>query len=103
MTNPLPIELEAMVEQVAEALKALPCRDSQRGELDELRRREAARAALSPVEALLTAERERTVENAWRDGWKCCRDSLTEDEAFCLTEDVEQDAWLDSDTARSLK
>lgn len=44
----------------------------------------------------------RVVELAWRDGWKCCRDSLTEDEAFCLTEDVEADAWADCETRAAL-
>lgn len=41
-------------------------------------------------------------EAAWRDGWSECKSSLTEDEAFCLTEDVEDDAWLDSETRASI-
>lgn len=40
-------------------------------------------------------------ERAWRDGWATCKASLTDDEASCLTDDVEQDAWLDSDTCRA--
>lgn len=39
------------------------------------------------------------LEAAWRDGWNECKAGLTEDEAFCLTADVEEDAWLDSKTA----
>ncbi len=39
------------------------------------------------------------LEMAWRDGFNCARNCVSEDEAFCLTEDVEGDAWLDSATA----
>ena len=36
------------------------------------------------------------LERAWREGWKDCRDTLTDDEALHLTDDVEEDAWADS-------
>ncbi len=39
------------------------------------------------------------VREAWRDGWDSCKSCLTDDEAFCLTDDVQHDAWLDSKTA----
>ncbi len=42
------------------------------------------------------------LEMAWRDGFNCARNCVSEDEAFCLTEDVEGDAWLDSATARAI-
>lgn len=38
------------------------------------------------------------IEKAWRDGFQSARDCLTANEASCLTEDVEQDAWHDSKT-----
>lgn len=37
-------------------------------------------------------------ENAWREGFQCARDCLSDNEAFCLTDDVEQDCWIDSKT-----
>ena len=48
----------------------------------------------------MVAQGDDALERAWRDGWAQCKASLTEDEAFCLTEDVEHDAWLDSDTRK---
>lgn len=50
----------------------------------------------------LIAAGEDQVERAWRDGWTECKNRLTEDEAFCLTEDVEEDAWLDSETRAAM-
>ncbi len=41
------------------------------------------------------------IERTWREGWKTCRDSLTEDEAYSLTEDVEEDAWLCSEARQA--
>lgn len=41
-------------------------------------------------------------ERAWREGWALCKASLTDDEAFCLTDDVEADAWADSKTRAAL-
>lgn len=45
------------------------------------------------------SELKAALEAAWRDGFQSARDCLTDDEAFCLTEDVEHDTWLDSKTA----
>jgi len=42
------------------------------------------------------------LREAWRDGWAECKGRLTDDEAFCLTDDVEDDAWLDSKTRAAL-
>lgn len=39
------------------------------------------------------------LERAWRDGFQTARDCLPDDAAFELTDDVEQDAWADSETA----
>lgn len=50
----------------------------------------------------MTDTNREAIEQAWRDGWKSCRDSLTDDEAFCLTDDVEADAWADSKTRAAL-
>lgn len=55
--------------------------------------------ALQPPPPIYRPQIESVREAAWRDGWQECKDRLTEDEAFCLTEDVEEDAWLDSATA----
>ncbi|BBD98077.1 hypothetical protein SAMIE_1015780 [Sphingobium amiense] len=38
------------------------------------------------------------LEQAWRDGFQNARNCLADDNAFELTEDVEEDAWLDSVT-----
>lgn len=43
----------------------------------------------------MTAERE-ALERAWREGFQAARECLTEDEAFTLTMDVEEDCWRDS-------
>jgi len=51
-------------------------------------------AVLPPVERTAAVE----MEKAWRDGFQSARNCLSEDEAFCLTDDVEEDAWRDSDT-----
>lgn len=47
------------------------------------------------------AKRDKALEVAWRDGFQSARDCLADDDAVCLTCDVEEDAWLDSKT-RSL-
>ena len=54
------------------------------------------RAARVLLAALSSTQEE--VEKAWREGFDSARKCLTEDEAFCLTVDVEEDAWRDSDT-----
>ena len=64
-----------------------------------------ARHRLAALEAQASriAELEAGHEQAWRDGFQSARDCLSGDDAFCLTEDVETDAWLDSKTrARTL-
>jgi hypothetical protein len=53
----------------------------------------------------MTAEREpmrEALERAWREGFQAARDCLTEDEAFTLTVDVEEDCWRDSGTRSAL-
>lgn len=55
---------------------------------------------IAALSALPDAGRGR--EAAWRDGFQSARDCLSKDDAFTLTEDVEEDAWLDSKT-RALK
>jgi len=42
------------------------------------------------------------VEAAWRNGYQCARDCLSDDAAFDLTVDVENDAWGDSVTRQAL-
>lgn len=49
------------------------------------------------------AEAAAALEVAWRDGFQTARECLTDDEAFCLTEDVEDDAWADSSTRALLQ
>lgn len=62
--------------------------------------RVAARAAIAiAYPAGVAAGR----EEAWRDGFGFARQCLTYDEAFCLTEDIEQDAWVDSKTAAAIR
>lgn len=56
---------------------------------------EECRAALRSPEPS-----EEMVEKAWREGFQAARECLADDEAFTLTEDVEEDAWRDS-TARA--
>ena len=37
-----------------------------------------------------------TEEQAWRAGFQAARDCLSDEAVYCLTADVEADAWLDS-------
>lgn len=50
-----------------------------------------AKALATPDQAVMD-ERER----AWSAGWDDCKACLTDDEAFCLTDDVKADAWADA-------
>lgn len=111
------VDNEALVEQVARAIYD----DDHRGlsncyswddgwEPHQEHRRSIylrqARAAIAAHDSALRdqlAAVEARVEAAWRDGWAECRERLSEDEAFCLTVDVEEDAWLDSKTRAALK
>ena len=64
MTDPLPKDIhtsDALVEAIADALATLPCRDfsgMRQGdhELDVLRRREAARAAIAAITTTKTGK-----------------------------------------------
>lgn len=67
--------MEEMIERVAKALKAVPIRDltDPGGELDQLRLREAARAAIEamrePTEAMKDAGYEALLEDNWPEVW----------------------------------
>lgn len=97
-------EISEVLAALSEAVKATEYKyfgdyefsDDQRKAVDTLV--DAANAILSgqlvPVPS---------VERAWRDGFNAARQCLSDDAAYCLTADVEEDAWGDSDTRQALE
>lgn len=69
-------------------------RDRLAGEVSNLQNAQIALAAD-------LAKAREGLETAWRGGFQCARDCVSDDAAFELTEDVEGDAWLDSATRKA--
>ena len=63
---------------------------------------EAAIAAWNTRAAHPSPSHDALVEAAYREGFGAARESLTEDEGYCLTADVEHDAWMDSEARAAL-
>jgi hypothetical protein len=59
-------------------------------------------AAIEKGQALSGGREVERLREAWEEGWRLCKASLTDDEAFCLTDDVQADAWADSATRAAL-
>lgn len=97
MTEDMPLALvEGELERIRSEIKKL---EVQKGALERL-----LDLATRNREAVMTnpPDTARLRELAWRDGFECARECLTEDEAFSLTCDVEEDAWADSKTRAAL-
>lgn len=86
---------DALIEAVARAIRPdLVWSNHLDGALKrETRKR--AQAAIEAARPLIYAE---AIEDAWKDGWACCKATVSEDAATDLTEAVEGDAWGESKT-----
>ena len=93
--NPTQVEPEGLVERLTRA-------EVNAREARQLGDGDAIGLAITTLTALRTVN-DGLVEAAWREGFDSARECLSDDDAFCLTADVEEDAWADSITRAALR